>query len=152
MKIVLTLNRSRSTHRVDALDELLATTDDVPDAWGDAGHDAHAEDHVAEVGDLHADLGQRAAHGTHAERDDVHVAALHAAGEAVTHLLGRLLFAHPLAEDAFLALSNMGDALVLVVGDDEGLALHTGNISWIRAAEIAVTHKEYRKYGKKAKM
>lgn len=38
----------------------------------DSGHNAHGVDDVGRVRHLHADLGQRRAHGAHGERDHVH--------------------------------------------------------------------------------
>ena len=48
-----------------------------PDVGRDAGHDAHAEYDVDEVGQLYAELRQRTADWTHAEWNDVHESTCH---------------------------------------------------------------------------
>ncbi|OUD85662.1 hypothetical protein BC477_14735 [Clavibacter michiganensis subsp. michiganensis] len=54
------------------------------------GHERHARDDVGAVGDLHAELRDRAAERAHRERDDVERPAAHGSGEEVAELRSRL--------------------------------------------------------------
>lgn len=141
----LTLQWSRGTNGVDALDKLAILSEDAPYLGGHPGHDPHAEDHIVEVSELDAHLGQRPAHWTHAEGNDVHHAALHAARETILdQLLVRILGAHPLTKDALDTILDVGDGLVLLVRDDEGLSFHTSNVSGISVAQVAITSNSSR--------
>ena len=70
----LTLHWPGCTYRVHTFHKLRPAVNQAPNSRGDAGHDAHAQHHVAEVCHLDAHLGQRAANGTHAEWEHVHMA------------------------------------------------------------------------------
>src|SRR5260221_11916543 len=56
-----------------------AFVDFVDDAGADAGHDAHVDDDIRRVGELHTDFWHGQANGSHAERKDIHGARLHGA-------------------------------------------------------------------------
>ena len=66
----------RSAHAMHARNHaLVALIDFLEHALADAGHDAHADDDIRRIRQLHADLRHRAADGAHAERQHIHGAA-----------------------------------------------------------------------------
>ena len=77
---VLLAGRERRADGVHAGDDaLLVLVDLGEDGRADAGHDAHVDDDVGGVGELHADLRHGRADGAHAEGQHVHGAAAHGA-------------------------------------------------------------------------
>ena len=122
---------------MNALHEVFVTKD-VPDLRGDARHDAHAQYNVVEVRQLAAELGQWGADGSHAVGDDVHDAALHAAREAIVQLFVERLRTDPLPEDALHSILHVRHRIILLLGADKRLALHSSDICWVSANQIAV--------------
>ncbi len=91
----------RRAHAMDARHHaLLAFVDFLEHALADAGHDAHADDDVGRIGQLHADLRHGAADGAHAEGQHVHGAALHAAAEQLLEFLAHLKRVDPIVGGA----------------------------------------------------
>ena len=76
---ILLAGRERRADRMQARYEAAFFAERVENGAADARHDAHIGDNVWAVGDLHADLGDRAAYGPHRERDHVQGATLHRA-------------------------------------------------------------------------
>ena len=114
---------------VQALYPVGAVAQHVQNLLAGAGHDGHVQHHVDGVGDFHADLGQRRAHGAHGVGDDVHGAALVAApGNVEQHLIG-LLGVHPVVG---------GASVLFLAGADEGAALHPGHVVDSGAVVVAV--------------
>ena len=118
----------RRADRVQAGDEV-AVAEHVENRLAHAGHDAHVDDHVGGVGDLHADLGDGRAERPHAEGDDVHGAPLHAALEQLLQLLLHLLRRHPVVGRAGIVL---GDAA------DVGAVLDAGHVDRVGPGQVAV--------------
>ena len=107
-------------HRVDARHDALGVfLDLLIDRHADAGHDAHVDDGVGGVGELHADLRHGRADGAHRERHHVHGAAAHRAAKERLELL-----AHD--EGIFPVVGGAG--IVLGERTDEGAVLHAGDI------------------------
>ncbi|CVN70124.1 Uncharacterised protein [Streptococcus pneumoniae] len=94
----------------------------VQHVLADAGHDAHRQDHVGGVGDLHAVLRVLGVEVAHHERDHVHGAAAHGAGERVVEDPVHLRRVHPVVGEA---------GVLLLLGADEGAVLHTGDVGGI---------------------
>ena len=73
-------------------DAFLALVDLGEDGQADTGHDAHVDDDIRRVGELHADLRHRRADRPHAERQHVHGPPAHRAAEQLLepppHLVG----------------------------------------------------------------
>ena len=75
--------RERRADRMHAGHEVAVAAEHVVHRAAHARHDAHADHDVGAVGDLDADVRDRAADRPHRERHDVHRAAAHAAVEQV---------------------------------------------------------------------
>ena len=119
--------RERRADRVHGLDPRRAAGDLAQHVGADAGHDADRGDGVGAVGDLHADVRERAADRAHRERHDVHRAAAHAAleerGDRRADLGGR----DPVVR---------GAGVLFALGGDEGAALDAGDVARVRAGEV----------------
>ena len=102
--------------RDDALDVFI---DLGEDGSADAGHDAHVDDGVGGVGELHADLRHGRADGTHGVGKDVHGAAVHAAAEELLELA-----AHD--EGVFPVIGGTG--VVFRERADEGAVFDAGDV------------------------
>ena len=107
----------------------LAGLDEAVDRVAHAGHDAHRQHDVGRVGDLDAELRDRAAERPHRERHDVHRAALHRAVEHVRELLAHLARVAPVVR---------GARVLLVGRADERAVLDPGDIGGVGASEVAV--------------
>ena len=108
----------RVAHRVDRAHPGLAGLDEAVDRLPHAGHDAHGEHDVGRVGDLDAELRDRAAERAHRERHDVHRAALHRAVEDVEELGAHLARVAPVVRRAGVLLVGRADErAVLDAGD-----------------------------------
>ena len=112
--------RERGADGVHAGDDaLLVLVDLGEDGGADAGHDAHVDDGVGGVGELHADLRHGRADGAHGVGQNVHGAAAHAAAEELLELL-----AHD--EGVFPVVGGAG--VVFGEGADEGAVFDAGDV------------------------
>ncbi len=119
---VFIARRERCSDAVHAGDDALFVLIDLLEDWqADAGHDAHVDDGVGGVGELHADLRHGRTDGAHAVRQYVHGAPLHAAAEDLLQLL-----AH--GEGIFPVVGGAG----VVPGEraDEGAVFYSRHIIW----------------------
>src|ERR1019366_3959920 len=119
----------RGAHAMDAGNHsFFALIDFFEHALADARHDAHADDHVGGIGQLHTDLGHGAADGAHAVREHVHSAALHAAAKQLLELL-----AHFKGVDPIIG----GASAVLGEGTDKGAVLDPSDIAGVGTGIVA---------------
>ena len=94
--ILLLAIRKRRTDGMHAGDDALKIgVDQLEDFFSDARHDAHVDDGVGRVRELHANLRHRRADRAHAVGEHKHRAALHAAGEKALERLPHFERIHP---------------------------------------------------------
>ena len=85
----------RCAHGVHAGHELAVLAQHLIHGLAHAGHDFHVDRHVGAVGQLDADVGDRAAQGAHGKRHHVHGATSHAAVKQRLQGLAHLGRCHP---------------------------------------------------------
>ena len=120
---------SGSTDGVDGRDEVAVLTDQVKSRRAHARHDPHVDHDVGRVGDLDAELRDRAAERAHAERHDVHRAAAHRAVEEGAQRLAHLVGGHPVVG---------GAGILFALGADVGAVLDAGDVLGVGAGQEAV--------------
>jgi hypothetical protein len=109
----------------DALDVLI---DFAEDGQTDARHDAHVDDDVRRIGELHADLRHGRIDGAHAEREHIHGAAAHGAIKERLELAAHLEGVDPVVGGAGGIARERAD---------EGAIFHAGDVACVRAGVIA---------------
>ena len=90
-----------------------------------AGHDAHADDDIGRIGELHADMRDRRTERPHAEGDDVHGAARACSPRTSRSSVARISFGS--------IQLLVGPASSLCVGADEGAVLDARDVAGIGA-------------------
>ena len=85
----------RRTHGVHAGHEFAVFAQHLINGLAHAGHDLHVDRHIGAVGQLDADVGDRAAQGAHGKRHHVHGATGHAAVKQRLQGLAHLGRVHP---------------------------------------------------------
>ena len=113
----------------DVLGVLAELLDAAQHVDAGAGHHAHGDHDVLGVGDLDAEHRVLGLDVPHHERDDVHRAALHAAGVEPAHQVLHLVRVHPVVG---------GPGVLLVHGADEGAVLDPGDVGRVGGGVEAV--------------
>src|SRR5208283_4892277 len=101
----------------DAMDPLV---DLGEDGRADARHDAHVDDDIGGVGQFDADLRHGRAERPHGKREDVHGAALLAAGEELLDPLAHDIGVFPVVGGAGVVLGERADECALLDARDVG--------------------------------
>ncbi len=114
---------------MDAGDEGAVFAEVLQDRLASPRHDVHVDDDVRGVGDLDAVLGDGVANRAHGEGDDVHHAALHAAGVSLGHLRFHFHRIHPVVGRA---------GVDLALRADERAAFHSRHVAFVGACEVTV--------------
>ena len=123
------LEHERVADGVQAGHEVAVVAQHVEHRLAHAGHDPHVDGHVRRVGQLDADVGDRAPERTHREGHHVHGAALHGAGVEPEQLLLHLRGRPPV-------VGRTG--VLLALGADEGAVLDPGDVAGVGLREEAV--------------
>ena len=119
----------RRADGVYARDEEAVATQRVEHLLTHAGHDPHVGDDVSRVGDLDADLSDRAADRAHAERNDVHGTAAHATLELFLELCAHFGRWRPVVGWA---------GVFFLFRADEGAVFNARHIGRMGAGEIGI--------------
>ncbi len=98
--VLLPLRKRRPDRVHTRHDAFFVLIDLLKHRQADSGHNAHVDDHVGRVGQLHAELRQRRPHRTHAEGQHIHRAPCHAALEERLQLFTHLKRIFPIIRRA----------------------------------------------------
>src|SRR2546425_13144401 len=99
----------------------------------DARHDAHVDDDVSRIGELHSDLRHGRANRSHAERQYVHGSSLHRAVEK--------LFQFPAHSKWFFPVIR-GTSRVFRERTDESPVFDASDVTWVRT-RVVTTRPEF---------
>ncbi len=125
---VLLSRRERGADGVHARHDALSVVVDLrEDGQTDAGHDAHVDDDVRRVGELHADLRHGRADWSHAERQHVHGPPAHGAVEQLLELASH-------QEGVFPVVGGAGR--LLRVRADEGAVFHPRHVAGVGSGVV----------------
>ena len=92
------------------------------------GHDPHRRGHIGRVGQLHSDVGDRAAERSHREGDHIHRASTHGPRVELSQLEAHLGGVVPVVG---------GPGILGVLTADEGAILDPCHVTGVRATQVA---------------
>merc|ERR1719259_938952 len=131
------LERKGTSNRVEGFNKFTVTKS-LEDIFTHPRHDPHGGHDVRRVSQLDSNFRQGRPNRSHGEGDHIHGPSSHAAGEAVVDSNFEFVNCHPVAQSTLYSRLGIGDSVPLVLGDDEGFALHPGNIGGIGLCQVTV--------------